>query len=213
MGLLQEGGLTIVDIYSEWAGPCTAMSGALKKIKLEVGDDSLVYAMAKSDTIPQLEKFRGHCKPTYLFMASGEPVAVMHGANAPLMRTMVSQQMELEKRVLAGEIERSVIELVYAVPLSAKDRESQDYKKENDDNEKPSEDNQDAKQEDLSNVDEVMTEEGSEDNAKNEEIDKVNEFVETENKRVEDERVEQNLESESTEECKQDNNNNVDIEE
>ena len=45
------------------------------------------------------------------------------------------------------KIERSVIELVDAVPLSAKDRESQDYKKENDDNEKPSEDNQDTKQE------------------------------------------------------------------
>ena len=28
----------------------------------------------------------------------------MHGANAPLMRTMVSEQMELEKRVLAGEV-------------------------------------------------------------------------------------------------------------
>ena len=60
-----------MDIYSEWAGPCTAMSGALKKIKLEVGDDNLIYAMAKSDTIPQLEMFRGHCKPTYLFIASG----------------------------------------------------------------------------------------------------------------------------------------------
>ena len=102
--LLLQGGLTIVDIYSEWAGPCTAMSGALKKIKLEVGDDTLVYAMAKSDTIPQLEMFRGHCKPTYLFMASGQPVAVMHGANAPLMRTMVSEQMDLERRVLAGEV-------------------------------------------------------------------------------------------------------------
>ena len=61
----------MVDIYSDWAGPCTAMSGALKKIKLEVGDDTLVYAMAKSDTIPQLSMFRGHCKPTYLFIASG----------------------------------------------------------------------------------------------------------------------------------------------
>ena len=58
-----------------------------------------------------------------------------------------------------------------------------------------------------------MTEEISEANTKNEEIDKVNESVETENKRVEDEKVEQNLESESTEECKQDANNNVDIEE
>ena len=60
-----------MDIYSEWAGPCTAMSGALKKIKLEVGDDSLVYAMARSDSIPALEMFQGHCKPTYLFIASG----------------------------------------------------------------------------------------------------------------------------------------------
>ena len=25
----------MVDIYCEWAGPCTAMAGALKKIKLE----------------------------------------------------------------------------------------------------------------------------------------------------------------------------------
>ena len=34
--LYLQGGLTIVDVYSEWAGPCSAMSGALKKIKLEV---------------------------------------------------------------------------------------------------------------------------------------------------------------------------------
>ena len=45
------------------------------------------------------------------------------------------------------KIERSVMKLVDAVPLSAKDRESQDYKKENDGTEKPSEDNQDSKQE------------------------------------------------------------------
>ena len=35
-----QGGITVVDIYSEWSGPCTAMQTALKKIKLEVdGDD------------------------------------------------------------------------------------------------------------------------------------------------------------------------------
>ena len=45
--VFSQGGLTIVDIYSDWAGPCTAMAGALKKIKLEVGDDSLMYAMAR----------------------------------------------------------------------------------------------------------------------------------------------------------------------
>ena len=29
----------MVDIYSEWSGPCTAMQTALKKIKLEVNSD------------------------------------------------------------------------------------------------------------------------------------------------------------------------------
>ena len=39
-GDADQGGITVVDIYSEWSGPCTAMQTALKKIKLEVaGDD------------------------------------------------------------------------------------------------------------------------------------------------------------------------------
>ena len=44
---LFEGILTVVDVYSEWAGPCNAMANYLKKIKLEVGDDLLQCAMAK----------------------------------------------------------------------------------------------------------------------------------------------------------------------
>ena len=32
----------------------------------------LQYAMAKSDSIPQLEIFKGHCKPIWLFIASGK---------------------------------------------------------------------------------------------------------------------------------------------
>ena len=47
-------GLVVVDVYSEWSGPCSAMTNFLKKIKLEVNDDLLHYAMAKSDTIPQV---------------------------------------------------------------------------------------------------------------------------------------------------------------
>ena len=35
----EQGGITVVDIYSEWSGPCTAMQTALKKIKLEVNHD------------------------------------------------------------------------------------------------------------------------------------------------------------------------------
>ena len=64
-------GLTVVDVYSDWSGPCSAMTNFLKKIKLEVNDDLLSYAMAKTDKIPQLKIFKGYCKPIWLFIASG----------------------------------------------------------------------------------------------------------------------------------------------
>eukprot|EP00095_Tigriopus_kingsejongensis_P010245 maker-scaffold76_size406464-snap-gene-3.15 protein:Tk10245 transcript:maker-scaffold76_size406464-snap-gene-3.15-mRNA-1 annotation:"hypothetical protein DAPPUDRAFT_237790" len=111
-----ERGLTVVDVYSEWSGPCSAMTNFLKKMKLEVNDDMLTYAMAKADTIPQLEVLRGHCKPIWLFMASGHPVSVVHGANAPLLGRMILQEVARERKVLAGDTERQVIALDEAVP-------------------------------------------------------------------------------------------------
>ena len=132
----------MVDVYSDWSGPCSAMTNFLKKIKLEVNDDLLHYAMAKSgefsickyhvenkvrhlyfsvkmafsDTIPQLELFRGQCKPTWLFVAGGQPVTVMHGANAPLLQRMIETEMRKERQVLKGEAEREIISLEDAVP-------------------------------------------------------------------------------------------------
>ena len=66
-----QGVLTVVDVYSEWAGPCNAMANYLKKIKLDVGDELLQCAMASCDSIEALKMFRGHCKPIWLFIMSG----------------------------------------------------------------------------------------------------------------------------------------------
>ena len=83
--------------------------------------------MARADTIPILHPFKGHCKPTWLFMASGQPVAVMHGANAPLMKVMVAEEMEKERQVQAGEVERKTITLLDAVPGKTTDQCTSDH--------------------------------------------------------------------------------------
>ena len=63
-----------------------------------------------------MEVFRGQCKPTWLFMSGGEPVAVMHGANAPLLQKMIEKEIRRERQVLKGEACRETISLEDAVP-------------------------------------------------------------------------------------------------
>lgn len=58
----------MVDVYSNWAGPCAAMAATLKKIKLELGGDNLQLAVAKSDDIDDLVRFRYKSEPTWLFI-------------------------------------------------------------------------------------------------------------------------------------------------
>ena len=47
---------------------------------------------------------------------TGQPVAVVHGANAPLLGRMIQNEMFKERMALSGEMERKVISIEEAVP-------------------------------------------------------------------------------------------------
>lgn len=49
-------------------------------------------------------------------MHLGQPVAVVHGANAPLLGRMIHNEMFKERMALSGEMERKTIALEDAVP-------------------------------------------------------------------------------------------------
>ncbi|XP_049484721.1 thioredoxin domain-containing protein 6 isoform X1 [Panthera uncia] len=107
--MLSSKGLTVVDVYQGWCGPCKPMVSLFQKMRIEVGLDLLHFALAEADCLDALEKYRGRCEPTFLFYAGGALVAVVRGANAPLLQKTILEQLEAEKKVLAEGCERKVI--------------------------------------------------------------------------------------------------------
>ncbi|XP_041663014.1 thioredoxin domain-containing protein 6 isoform X2 [Cheilinus undulatus] len=108
--MLATKGLTVVDVYQQWCGPCRAVVSLLRKIKNELGDDLLHFATAEADSIDALERYRGKCEPTFLFYGGGELVVVLRGANAPLLQRAIVEELAKEKLVLERGGERSVVQ-------------------------------------------------------------------------------------------------------
>ncbi|XP_053352348.1 thioredoxin domain-containing protein 6 isoform X1 [Clarias gariepinus] len=107
--MLATTGLTVVDVFQQWCGPCRAVVSLFRKIKNELGDDLLHFAIAEADSIDAVEKYRGKCEPTFLFYAGGELVAVLRGANAPLLQKMIVEELGKEKKVLEQKMKRIAI--------------------------------------------------------------------------------------------------------
>uniref|UniRef100_A0A0C9RLJ0 NME9 protein n=1 Tax=Fopius arisanus TaxID=64838 RepID=A0A0C9RLJ0_9HYME len=92
--IMERKGLVVVDVYSDWCGPCNGMVSILKKIKMEIGGDLLSYAIAKCDNISDLERFRGKSEPTWMFIHNGMMVNLMFGAYCPELQKMLTDEIQ-----------------------------------------------------------------------------------------------------------------------
>ncbi|XP_056285631.1 thioredoxin domain-containing protein 6 isoform X3 [Pseudoliparis swirei] len=129
--MLATKGLTVVDVYQQWCGPCRAVVSLLRKIKNELADDLLHFATAEADTIDALDRYRGKCEPTFLFYGGGELVAVLRGANAPQLQRMIVEELAKEKLVLEQGGERKTVKDDGLVDDEKKDEEETPQQSEN----------------------------------------------------------------------------------
>ncbi|KAF5275641.1 hypothetical protein FQA39_LY06753 [Lamprigera yunnana] len=92
----------VVDVYSDWCGPCMSMLPTLSKIKQQVGGE-ITFAKANANNILTLEKFRNKSEPTWLLLAGGKIVNVVYGSNSPQLLNTISSQLKKEISFQKGE--------------------------------------------------------------------------------------------------------------
>lgn len=96
--ILKRPGLVVVDVYSNWSGPCLAMVSTLEKVKIDIGGDMLSYAIAKNDEIDDLERFRGKSEPVWMFIQNGQMVNLIFGANCPKLKSVLIEEIQRVKQ-------------------------------------------------------------------------------------------------------------------
>ncbi|XP_023569137.1 thioredoxin domain-containing protein 3 [Octodon degus] len=105
--MLQNKGLTVIDVYQAWCGPCKAMQPLFRKLKTEINEDEILhFVVAEADNIVSLQSYRDKCEPLFLFSVNGKVIAKIQGANAPLVNKKVIALINEEKKIAAGEMVR-----------------------------------------------------------------------------------------------------------
>ncbi|XP_052012588.1 thioredoxin domain-containing protein 3 [Apodemus sylvaticus] len=105
--MLLNKGLTVIDVYQAWCGPCKAVQTLFRKLKNELNEDEILhFAVAEADNIVTLQPFRDKCEPVFLFSLNGKIIAKIQGANAPLINKKVIALIDEERKIAAGEIAR-----------------------------------------------------------------------------------------------------------
>ncbi|XP_034522024.1 thioredoxin domain-containing protein 3 isoform X2 [Ailuropoda melanoleuca] len=116
--MLQNKGLTVIDVYQAWCGPCKAMQTLFRKLKNELNEDELLhFVVAEADNIVTLQPFRDKCEPVFLFSVNGKIIAQINGANAPLVNQKIINLVNEERKIAAGEMVRPQYhEIVFVDP-------------------------------------------------------------------------------------------------
>lgn len=90
------GTLQVVELYSNWCGPCKAILSTFKRLYFELGDRPLKFCTVNVDKIgmKEFDKYKGKSKPVFLFYKDGKVEKVVDGLEGPDLVALVTRLSE-----------------------------------------------------------------------------------------------------------------------
>ncbi|KAL3135984.1 hypothetical protein ABBQ32_007024 [Trebouxia sp. C0010 RCD-2024] len=92
---LCEKGLKVLEVYSEWCGPCKSVLPTFKRIKLDKDDETtLQFLTVSAESCDLLEPVKGHrgkSEPLFLLYRNGNLKHKIQGADTPMLSSQVLQ--------------------------------------------------------------------------------------------------------------------------
>mmetsp|Transcript_21507 Transcript_21507/g.38301 ORF Transcript_21507/g.38301 Transcript_21507/m.38301 type:complete len:157 (-) Transcript_21507:234-704(-) len=86
-------GLKVVELYSEWCGPCKSVIPTFKRIRLDKEDETtllfLTVCAEKCDFLSDSQARRGNSEPLFLFYRNGTLKERVAGCNTPRINDLI----------------------------------------------------------------------------------------------------------------------------
>ena len=77
--VLNNDGVTIVDFFADWCGPCRKLGPILEEVESELKDKAKFVKINTDENIESAQKYQVSGLPTLLVFKNGEPIERMVG--------------------------------------------------------------------------------------------------------------------------------------
>ncbi|XP_045502151.1 uncharacterized protein LOC123699273 [Colias croceus] len=111
--------LICMEVYSEFCGYCLATGNAIRKGKLEIGQDRIAMVKALADNIDALARFKNRSEPVFLFIMKGKLTRAMFGANGIELCRIMEEELGFMQREKDTGVERHKQEIHEMLPEEA----------------------------------------------------------------------------------------------
>ncbi|XP_063386231.1 uncharacterized protein LOC134672263, partial [Cydia fagiglandana] len=111
--------LICMEVYSDFCGPCLATAFAVRRGKMEIGQDRIAMVKAMSDNITALSRFKYKSEPLFLFISKGKLTRALFGANGIELCRLIEEELALTQKELDTGEERPKQEITDQLPEEA----------------------------------------------------------------------------------------------